>query len=114
MLDDVDRSVTAELPDAALIEIFRQWPSSSTVERLYDDAGDDWPPLSGELTEALSTGPTDAVLFNLNTIGDPWRSWKQANALTLSDRSVWLDLIKKHEQIDRLAVHAPAEGARRG
>lgn len=60
LLDDVDRSVTAELPDAALIEIFRQWPSSSTVERLYDDAGDDWPPLSGELTEALSTGPTDA------------------------------------------------------
>lgn len=92
---------------AALLDVFRRWPSSSTAARLYGVAGAEWPTLRDEVTEMLSANPRDAVSFSLNTIGDLRLAWEQAHALSLTDVSTWLDLTKKYEKIDPLAVLEP-------
>lgn len=60
-----------------------------------------------EVTETLDARPRDAVVFSLHTLHDPQRAWAQANSLGLTDSSLWLDLIKRYEKIDRLAVLEP-------
>lgn len=96
---------------AARTEVFRRWPSSTTASRLYGAAGDEWSALSAEVTATLSDQPRDAVAFSLFTLDDPRRAWEQARALRLSpDDSLWLDLIKRYEKIDKLAVLDPLVG----
>ncbi|MEE4025040.1 hypothetical protein V1Y59_18285 [Gordonia sp. PKS22-38] len=102
--------VAAHRPDELLatrLAVFRRFPSSSTAARLYDTAGDDWDSLQDEVTTTLDTRPRDAVVFSLNTLRDPRQAWAQAHDLSLTDGSLWLDLIKKYEKIDRLAVLGP-------
>ena len=63
------------------------------------------------MTATLSDQPRDAVAFSLFTLDDPRRAWEQARALRLSpDDSLWLDLIKRYEKIDKLAVLDPLVG----
>ncbi|MCZ4552195.1 hypothetical protein [Gordonia rubripertincta] len=92
---------------AARTEVFRRWPSAKTAEQLHADAGNDWPTVRDDVTAALAASPADAVSFTLDVIGDPRAAWEQAHDLPLTDIDVWLDLIKKYEKIDRLAVLAP-------
>ena len=96
---------------AARTEVFRRWPSSTTASRLYGAAGDEWSALSAEVTATLSDQPRDAVAFSLFTLDDPRRAWEQARALRLSpDDPLWIDLIKRYEKIDKLAVLDPLVG----
>lgn len=106
--------LAAHRPDellAARTEVFRRWPSSTTAARLYAAAGDEWSTLSAEVDETLADKPRDAVALSLFTLDDPRRAWEQARALSLSpDDSLWLDLIKRYEKIDKLAVLDPLVG----
>jgi hypothetical protein len=82
-------------------------PSAKTAARLYPDAGDNWPAVRDEVTDILATSPANAVEFSLNTLGDTRLAWEQAHALSLTDRSTWLELTKAYEKIDPLAVLEP-------
>ena len=63
------------------------------------------------MNETLADNPRDSVAFSLFTLDDPRRAWEQARALSLSpDDSLWLDLIKRYEKIDKLAVLDPLVG----
>lgn len=102
--------LAAHRPDeflAARVEVFRRWPSSSTAARLYQAADDDWADLRDEVTDTLARSPRDAVAFSLNTLDNPELAWTQAHAMSLADGALWLELIKRYERIDPIAVLDP-------
>ncbi|ORM38058.1 hypothetical protein BFL43_01565 [Williamsia sp. 1135] len=102
--------LAAHRPDdllAARTDVFRRWPSAKTAAKLHADAGNDWPTVRDDVTAVLAASPADAVSFTLDVIGDLRAAWEQAHELPLTDIDVWLDLIKKYEKIDRLAVLTP-------
>lgn len=108
--------VAAHRPEqliAVRLEVFRRWPTSSTASRLHATAGDIWVDLHDEVIDTLSAHPRDAVLFSLNTLQDPQRAWDTAHSSEMTDADVWLDLVKKYEKIDRLAVLPPLEALTR-
>jgi tetratricopeptide (TPR) repeat protein len=89
---------------AARLEVFRRWPSSSTAERLYRDAGEAWPQHGDEVMERLADSPRDAVLFALLSLKDAQYAWELAHSLALDDDRTWSDLVKAYERVDPLAV----------
>jgi tetratricopeptide (TPR) repeat protein len=88
---------------AARLEVFRRWPSASTAEQLYRDAGEAWPRHCDEVMERLAASPRDAVLFALS-LKDVRYAWELAHSLVLDDDRTWSDLVKAYEKVDPLAV----------
>jgi tetratricopeptide (TPR) repeat protein len=89
---------------AARLEVFRRWPSCSTAERLYREAGQAWPQHLDEVMERLAVSPRDSVLFVLLPLKDVQYAWELAHSLALDDERTWSDLVKAYEKVDPLAV----------
>ena len=93
----------AELLPARLV-VFRRWPSSSTAEHLYQEAGLSWPNYRDEVVASLAASPRDAVLFALLTLKEVQFAWKLAYSLGLDSDDVWERLATAYEKVDPLAV----------
>jgi hypothetical protein len=88
----------------ARLTVFRRWPSSTTAARLYTAAGNDWSTHADEVMAALSSSPSDAVLFALLTLQDATLAWDLAQSLALDDDRAWAELVKSYEKIDPIAT----------
>lgn len=88
------------------LEIFRQWPSSSTAAYLYQDGGPSWPIYRDEVVATLAASPRHAVLFALLTLEEVEFAWNLAHSLALEDDDVWERLAAAYENADPLAVLA--------
>ncbi len=89
---------------SARLEVFRRWPSSSTANHLYRDAGKAWPQHRDEVMQRLAAHPSDAVLFALLSLNDVAYAWELAHSLSLQDDRTWSDLVKAYEKVDPHAV----------
>jgi hypothetical protein len=84
--------------------VFWRWPSSSTAARLHKAAGRSWPVFRDEVVGALTSRPSDAVLFALLTLKEPQLAWNLAHSLRLDSEATWGELVKVNEKVDPLAV----------
>jgi hypothetical protein len=83
---------------------FSMWPDAAHAGALYAAAGPRWGEFRDEVSDALRSQPSDAVIFALDSLKDARLAWDLAHSLDLADNRLWTRVATSYEKIDRLVV----------